>query len=170
MTPSIDWQAFLSICNGALAKMPTEQLDSYKVPLNAASFIAALSYLRSPESKETPWQSLLKSGLLKEHLSFSFLIVCDREVLVDVTTRSKLNIVFQRTINENYLIVASGTLNDWYNATLEFCTKTVCFGTRYLYDAITLLFEKAGFQQLWTDCAKESLTDGTFLLENKNVQ
>lgn len=159
----IDWATFLETCQQNLSSMPTKPIDDAGVQIDQRlSFLLALGYMQGRKKV-----LISELGNLLDHLSYSFLILAARDSLVDVIENTRLRIVSCNTVDEQKLFVVTGTLHAWYEATLELCNVAANKHTRIIGNAVVMIFERAGFGELWRNTRKSTYKDSTFLLESK---
>lgn len=157
----IDWQTFLETCKQELEVMPTKRLDDSGMELDQKlSFILSLAYMQG--AKE-----ISELGTRMEHLSYGFLILTDGMTMRHLWERTNLRVTSTETINDSLLVIATGTLKAWYEATLEFCSAAATKNLRLIGDAVVLIFDKAGFRVIWDQTKRAYLKDQTFILEHK---
>lgn len=145
---------------------PTRRLDDSKIKVgDFQSYLLALYYIRHPDGVP-PKDALKDLGQIMDHLFFSFFIEADKEVISEIYRRATLSTISLDTTRTTEVIIASGSLTQWHAAILEFCSLGVDERTRMLFDAIILMFERAGLRGLWSNYRKIKQDDG-FILEQK---
>lgn len=145
----------------------TGRMDAHGMKVgDYASYIAALSVVQSIGS-DNPVVAIEESGLLKDHLFFTFGVHAPVEVIFEIISRTRLRVTSTATTDGFRLAVVSGTLTQWFDATLEFCTKSVTPGVREFGDRVVLLFDTGGLSLLWRGYRKRMQADKTFILEEK---
>jgi len=164
--PLIDWQTFLRVSGEALGYQPNRVADSAPRPLqDAARFVVVLSSFQDRSISSVP--AALKGSIdLLNHLSYSFAVYADDETLKQVMERTDLKVTMTESVDRERIAIVSGSLKNWYCATLTACQERQPFNLRLLFDKAMVFFESIGFGELWHDCRKRTLPDRTFLLEH----
>jgi len=164
-TPTVNLNAFAKAFEGAIGVHPFRGTDSHsRTFTESALFIAALAAL---QGRADPLQALREAVHELNHLWYSFLVLGDLELIAEISGRSDLKVASFRVLDESRLAIVSGSLSEWYVATLEFCSEKATFNLRHLFDQILLQFDKFGLSEVWHEKRRRGLKDKTFLLEQK---
>lgn len=162
--PAINWHTFLHGTVAVTGESPTRLVDSYPGYLSdPARFLAAISNFNHPELHKDVLAAIRDSRSLLGHLSYSFLVAADCEIICEIAQRNVGLIV----TSKNEVAIMSGSLTDWRAASLEFCISESDFNIRLLFDKVVLHFEHIGLGDLWHGWRKKSMPDQTFLLEHR---
>lgn len=149
-----------------LPLQPTRRLDAKGIELGSYdSYLMTLAYFQSPTGPD-PATVMQESEELFGHLHFTFLVLCDKELIFKILQRTKLKVTSAESIHTESLNIVSGTLLDWYAATRTLCVEDADADLRRLFDAFVLFFEKAGLKSVWKEFRKKPLADKTFTLED----
>lgn len=164
-TPVVNLVAFNRAAEQATGVSPLRGLDSHKRTFTEhAQFIAALAAL---EGRTDPLLALRHSVHELHHLAYSFMVLADMALISHISGRSNLKVASYGIMDGSQLAVVSGSLTDWYVATLEFCSDKASYNTRTLFNQILLSFDKLGLSEVWYEKRRRCLKDSTFLLEEK---
>lgn len=165
---SIEWDTFLKACQQALGYNPLKGVDNTRRELSdPAKFIAALAAFHDRQKSNNPIGAIRDATTLLRHLSYTFIIHCDEELISLIRERTDLTITSTETPNGTRVAVVTGTLQQYRAGTLECCVPEAPFNLRYLFDGFVLYFERLGLEEVWSDTRKKALEDKTFLLEYK---
>jgi hypothetical protein len=164
----IDWNLFLQSCNEALGYSPIRGVDSLNRELSdPGKLLASLSAFHDRLKIGDPLAAIRDCGSLLRHLSYMFLVYCDKELILNIRERTQLNVTSSEAAGDGYVVIVSGSLFDYRTATLECCTVDAPFDLRYLFDGFILYFDSLGLSEIWHEYRKRPLKDKTFLLEYK---
>jgi len=140
---------------------PFRSVDSHSRKFSdAARFIAAMA------EPTNPLTALRDAVHELHHLSYSFMVLSDLEVISQISGKSDLKVASYES-RLGRLSIVSGSLSDWYVATLEFCSEKASFEVRHLFDLVLIQFDKLGLAEVWHEKRRRVLKDQTFLLEDK---
>jgi len=157
----VDWQKFLLVAKQLLGRSVTASLDARNQPVgDPASWLASLAELRQEGSD--PVAVLRSPGSLLRHLSYSFLVVADREFLYELATSCDLRIE-----GDQQLAVVSGSVEQWRTTIVNGSTGRESRDMRMFCDKCLLHFERDGLGLLWSSYQKSLTPDGTFKLLEK---
>lgn len=161
-TPKVNLDAFAKAYEGAIGVSPFRGVDSHTRKFSdPARFIAALA------EPTDPLTALRDAMHELNHLAYSFMVLSDLEVISEISGKSNLKVASFECRAGTKLSVVSGSLSDWYTATLEFCSEKASFNLRHLFDGVLLQFDKLGLAEIWHEKRRRGLKDSTFLLEDK---
>lgn len=161
-TPRVNLEAFGKAFEQAIGVAPFRNVDSHSRKFSDdAKFIAALA------EPVDPLVALRDSVHELNHLFYSFMVLSDLEVISEITAKSPLKAATYKVLDNSRLSIVSGSLSDWYLATLEFLSERSSFNLRHLFDSVLLAFDKLGLAEVWYEKRRRSLKDKTFLLEDK---
>lgn len=165
-TPKINIAAFVTACKQAIGESPLHGVDGHSRQFSeAAQFIAGLAAL---DTQDDPLKALREAVHECNHLHYSFMVVADLELISEISGRSNLKVAsYLAAYHNTRIAVISGSLLDFYTATLEFCSDKATSDGRHLFDQILLQFDKQGLSEVWYDKRRKALPDKTFLLEDK---
>lgn len=164
----IAWEGFLKACVDTLGYSPIRGVDAIKRELSEpAKFVAALSAFHDKLNANDPIKSIRSAGSLLKHLSYTFMVLADDQLILDIRERTELTLTSASTMVGCRLILISGNLKQFLDATVECCSPDVSIDIRYLFDFIVLHFDRIGLGELWYEYRRKSVKDKTFLLEHK---
>lgn len=163
----IDWNAFVTKVNLTLQRSPTRSLDAAGVtPGLPPSYIAALAEFHCKGAQ--PNQAMKNSDLYLPHMSFGFLVSCDRETMHQLLIAGgDFSIIMAEPgrMKENFII--TGTLETWKRAIIKSCQSEAFPEIREFMNYFWIFFDKMGFREIFADHRRKDLKDGTFALEQK---
>jgi hypothetical protein len=161
-TPKVNLTAWVKACDQALGISVLRGVDSHTRKFSEdARFIAALS------EDGDPLKALREAVHELNHLHYSFMVLGELELIAEISGKSNLKVSSYPAIDGSRLAIISGSLFDFYTATLEFCADKATFNLRHLFDQILLHFDKLGLSEVWYEKRRKSLPDKTFLPEDK---
>src|SRR5690348_6431325 len=133
-TPKVNLPAFARGCEQATGVSPWKVVDSHSRKFSeAAQFVAALAVV---DGQSNPLDGLRQAVHECYHLHYSFMVLADLELISEISGRSPLKVVSYPALDGSRLAVISGSLLDYYTATLEFCSDKATFNGRHLFDQI----------------------------------
>lgn len=145
VSPQIDWGLFIHSMQRMTGESPTRSLDKEGIePDSPYAFFKTLG----------PGEYTLKS------LSYSFLIELREDDYLQILQKTDLEIVILYSGRYNQIVLISGTIYEWREACLEFCSEDVDIVLRYIFDCIYLYLHSL---KLFT-INKTMLKDQTFTL------
>lgn len=130
-------------------------LDQNKVA-NLPVLLAALD-----NESVKPTAVISDPGHLRNHVFYSFLILCSAKSLLSLSSQTDIKIQSTMTTTADYLAVASGTLNDWHHAITDL-TYYSEYELRSILNDIQAILEKDGHK--FDGFVKNSQADGTYKL------
>lgn len=161
----VDWSNLYNITKSELGYSILSNGDAKGVePSTPLAFTFALASMMDPKAEVA---SLYDATGLLRHLSFGFLVVADRNTILESIVETKLNATYKAIDKEREIAVISGTLAEWREAIINCSRKDKSFGTRYVFNACHLFFERAQLGMIWSLYRKVRHADGTLLLEPK---
>ncbi len=164
----MDWNTFLAASETGLGYSPLRGVDALSRELSdPAKFIAALACFRDKQNLRQPLASIRDATSVLHHFSYSFLVYCKPDLILDIRERSTLHITSSEALDGERLAVLSGTLGQYQTAITENSTPDSPFNIRHLSTALLKHFESEGLQDLFYDYRKRPQKDGTLLLEYK---
>jgi hypothetical protein len=167
VVPNINLPQFLKLATDATGHCPNRGVDSSpRTFSDYGKFIAILAEFQDRRANQ-PLTVLRDAGSLLHHLSYSFGVYADTETIFQIKERTDLHIVSTESLDGERIVLVSGTLREWRDATIECCQERQPFNLRLLFDKVVLLFDKFGLGELWDTLRKRPLADHTFLLEDK---
>lgn len=178
MTPEIgllsatqfNWPVFRATIDKSLNMRP--DIDINKLPVDfsedALVLLNIAAYYGWPI--ENPLNVLRDiPPLFMQYLQYSFFIACDHVTWSEFNPDSNIIIVSQE-LPECLLLIATGTLNNWYQSIVTNLGRDWEFSheTRFLFDKILITFERErGLGFVFEKYKKKMQSDQTFLLEKK---
>jgi len=153
----VNWSDFLKICNEDLDVDPRRSLDASGLSLSPKAFIGALSF------DEKPKMNLSRPNATWHHVSASFIIMTDSDEDTIYLASLGLHLTV-RHLRRSDAMIATGTMFEWYNAIYYGCNEHQPKIIRYTMNCIQMYFVQHDFQELWGNCSRKSLPDGTFTL------
>lgn len=152
VSPQIDWGLFVDAVQSLTGKSPTRSLDREGIrPEGSSAFLKALE-----EFSQQP------GDWLEHQLSFGFLIELTLTQYIQILRRTKLKTV-DNCSDYSKVVLVGGTLYEWREACLEFCSENVDIVLRYIFDYIYLYLHHLKLLTLH----KTMLKDQTFVLEDQ---
>lgn len=165
---SIAWDVFLQACVQSLGYSPIRGVDSLKRELSdPAKLLAAIAGFHNKLDVDTPIKSIREASTLLKHLSYMFLVYADEPLVSLIRERTDLNITSTVTVDSERLILISGTLKQYLEATVECCVENAPRELCYLFDAFILYFDQIGLGDIWYQYRRKPRPDKTFLIEYK---
>lgn len=162
---NVDWNKFVTVANDALGRSPTRELDNCSVPVGLPpTYISALAEFNRAGSN--PITSVRDADRLLHHISLTFLVSCDRDVLMAVLKQSIGLVVLSAEPSrgqENAIITA--TLRDWKTAILESSSPSAETWSRVIFNDIWKALVTLGFKDLFSAYQRREMKDHTFALE-----
>lgn len=163
--PAINWTELVKSAEAALGYSPAKY--DAKRPLSEAARFLALAAMFKNKADSDAVASLREARSILEHLSFGFLVACDRETIFELMQCTNLQVSTNSAITGDSVAIVTGTLAEWRDAIIELSAdNTYCM--RLLLDKIFVYFERQGLGELWADYKKQTLKDQTILLIPKS--
>ena len=156
----VDWQTFITVCQSTFGFSPVRSIDKSNMDTNdPASFLGALSFSDNPKEflKEAK-----KNGLLN-HASMSFMILSSYNRILSNLAKTKLHLTYKH-FDEEILIIASGSFDDWYDAIIMGCQRSSHQNFRYLMNNVFNTLRQTGYKEVFSGIKKTQLNDGTFII------
>jgi hypothetical protein len=164
--PQVDWPTLCKNFTELVGHSPTRSLD--RVGWTISDPQALIPVLTSfSEYGCDAHESLREPRRAWDHMFFSFLIHCDKEILTELLGSADLRVLHTITSKGDSLLYVSGSLTQWFTSTLVFCTEGCSKDLRFIFDSVVLNLEKKGFKDIWLPYRKTFIKDKTFLLEEK---
>lgn len=164
---AVDWPKFVTTINDSLGRSPTRELDNCGIAVGVPpTYVAALSEFAVRGSN--PITAVREADRLLAHLSFSFLVSCDREVLLGVLKQAIGLIVLCAEPSrgqENFIITAN--LRDLKQAIVEACAASGDTQARIIFNEVWKILVNLGFKDLFSAYQRREMKDHTFALEGK---
>ena len=152
--------------NETLGRSPTRELDNASMQVGSpGTYLAALAEYHRPRSN--PVTALRDADRTLTHLSYTFLVGCDRDMAVCVLKCSVGLFVLDAEPSrgrENFLI--TGNLRDWRSCVVESCTPDSPAEARAFYNAVWSAFDRLGFRDVFAAYRRRDMRDQTFVLEH----
>ncbi len=105
------------------------------------------------------------------HLGFSFLCVSADDTIRESLERTHLEHVVFDTSRRGFTgAIISGTIANFRDAITECCDSTSNTDIRQLYNDIFLQMRAAGLRRVWNTRTKKIASDGTFLIQSKDLK
>lgn len=159
---SVDFNTFLGAAYQILGYSPSEAID--KSPLKRSDPERFISCLAAIKHRQAP-VGLTPAFL--DHVSFSAMVVADERDLIDIVACCGMPFVTGETVSRGVLIaVVSGTLSQWRDAIKIGCRPESEADVRHVFNVLHQKFDALGLD-VWRDCQPKSLSDRTYLLEDK---
>jgi len=111
-------------------------------------------------------KALQNSHAVQRHFHYSFLVISQPGVFEEVmllNTGLALTLAYHDFDRPVYII--SGTLAEWRDAVAVGCGEAATTDLRYVFNKLSLWFEKLGLGEVWAAYHRYSMPDGTFRLE-----
>lgn len=162
-----DWQRFVHGVNATIGRSPTVSLDAAGMSVGSSgSYISALGEMQKEDSH--PIRVLQDCDDLLEHLSYSFFVSSDREVLFQLLLLTRRIHVMMTDCGKNREnFIASGTLKDWRDLIVNNCIRESDFEIRLFAAMIYDVLDKIGFREIFGRYQRKALADRTFILEGR---
>jgi hypothetical protein len=156
----VDWPTFIGACQDHLGYSPTRGLDEYNIdPKDIASYALCLDFENRPQ------EALKHPRYILEHVSFSFICVCDQSLLFLLATVLHLEVVVKPIPDStDRLCIVTGSMHDWHRVIAGYSNDQQSTDIRMFLNECMTFFEQTRFSQLWSKQNKTYLTDGTFTL------
>lgn len=164
---NVDWNRLVTGVNDALGRSPTKELDNCGMPVGSpGTYLAALAEFNRRGSN--PVTACRDADRTLTHLSFTFLVNCDRDMAMAVLKQSVGLFVLDAEPSrgrENFVI--TGNLRDWRSCVVECCRPEAPAEARAFYNAVWVQLDRLGFRDVFGSLARRDLKDHTFALEFK---
>lgn len=160
----IDWANYLLLCKTALGRSVSQGVDKLKKPIGSlADFVCTLDEL------EHNWSDVITSlrecSHYLEHLSFTFLIVAEINLIYSLIRKSKLVITETATAKHPFhLAIISGNLAQWREAILNNSYSNDDNFLLQLMNRIVEEFDKKGLSQVFSGYQRNPTGNNTFLM------
>ena len=149
------------ICNEVLGFSPTRALDkTYLNVTDPAAFLACLDLEDKP--LEALREGKRRSGIYS-HFFASLIAVVPNDVVSQVVNLGRLAIYSKEAKRES-VVIMSGTMDNWYDAILSGCTKSVSYDVRAVMTGALACFEKVGLREVFAELVHKTMLDGTIEL------
>ena len=76
----------------------------------------------------------------------------------------KIYPLHNKTVQRDFLIIASGNMFEWYKSINLGCREFAEYDIRVRMNYCLRHFEQTSFKEIWSNYTKKNLTDGTFCL------
>lgn len=159
----VDWQTYIEIVQKVIGKSPTRGLDTARIDIQEPS-----AFLSTLDLENSPLENLRK-GYFKnttfDHVSFSFVGIVDKEIILEISNRLPLKILTETSDNIQYLIILTGNMSDWYRTILIGCSHDVSKQCRILMNQCYVHFSNSGFKEVWSKHIRQQQSDKTFIFK-----
>jgi len=120
-------------------------------------YLTFINKLKLPDvSKQL---TLEDPGHVLKHISYTFLIVCNSDVILELVRTSNLVVDFTKTVQDDKLAIVTGNLQNWKDVIIN---DVECL--RPVLNKVMILLELEGFDKLWLGYRKKLTDDNTFKL------
>jgi hypothetical protein len=157
----VDWKQFISTCRETVGYSPTRGLDACVSPTHKdpAAFLACIDLQNKPlEAIRHGY----KRGLFR-HFFFGFSFLLSENELRELHQRTRLAL-FSEASGRDYLVIASGTMDQWHDAVICMCQIDCLYELRVIFNTIYNLFLNMGFREAFP-YSKIEQQDGTFAIK-----
>lgn len=163
VTTKVDWTNFLLGCEKALGRNVAASLDAKNMPASgAAAFSCGVKEFKQQNSDAV---KAFREYSNNQHTYVGFLIVCDKQVLHEIPTKS-IDYTYTEGL-DCVVLITTGSLYQWYFFILGLLVDHQSVNTRFLGMKLLLWFERNDFGEVWANFRKESLLDKTYILVPK---
>lgn len=161
VTPYIHRNDYISAIYQLTKRSPTRTLDASNRSLgDYYTFLASLGEFS--EQIDIQQATRFRDNYLN-HLSFSFLFHLSKDEYIEILRETELSCLDNLEMPDRELVViVSGTLKQWKESCLLFCSEDYSFRVRYIFDAVVLYLEKC---KALSGLSKRFLNDQSFILE-----
>ena len=164
----VNWPVFIKTCQDVLDYSPTRGLDNSGIKPDApCAFLACIGIDNDPLNQ-------LRFGHITgkgwKHIHASFIAVISLKTLSQISNLSDLTVTIKKTDdNGDYLIIVSGDIRQWRDTVIKGCRlhDKQHKQLRELMNYCLVYFQESGFREVWHDCEKIGLEDGTFVVRMK---
>lgn len=161
----IDINQLLTIGRKAYGRNLTAQLDHKKVSIQkAASYLTILAEMLGPVDHFSIQQN---PGNLLDHLFYSFLVVCEKETIIEILEQTRLATHTTESEVGLRVSVISGTMREWRDAIIVASSPNSKKYVRTFANKCMDYFKDEGFSRLWADYNVKLNRDSTYLLIEK---
>lgn len=157
---TVDWEIYVKVCQQFLGESPTRGIDAAGVKLDNP-----IAFLKTLDFNNQPLNAISQEHLYK-HIFFSFIVITDLPTIAQISERGCLSVAFVERRN-NVLAIISGTLKDWKYSLVNYSSRTADMNVREVANVLYVMFEKAGFKEIWSEFIQTPERDGTFRLQRK---
>jgi len=159
----VHWPTFIKVCQEELGYSPTRGLDEVGIKPDApCAFLAAIGMDNDPINQLRFGHH---TGTAWKHVSASFIATVSQKVLYQLDNYTDLQISGNKIAESNdYLIIATGSIREWRDAVIRCCRidSKLHKEIREMMNYVLVYFQESGFREVWHDCEKIGLEDGTF--------
>jgi len=140
-----------------LSEILKEQLLK-NIELNdVKDYLTFINKLKLPDV--TKQLTLEDPGHVLKHISYTFLIVCNSDAILELVRTSNLVVDFTKTVQDDKLAIVTGNLQNWKDVIIN---DVECL--RPVLNKVMVLLELEGFDKLWLGYRKKLTDDNTFKL------
>lgn len=154
----VDWKTFNEVCQSSIGVRPTKGLDDVGIKLiEPAAFLASLNM------QNNPLEVLRADPFLEqsfEHVTLSFFVRADEITFYKLRMMTYLSIM-----NISTVAVLSGTVRDWYHASLCCCLRSATVEVRDVLTKVVTILNQTKLCNIWSSHDIKKLEDGTIVIE-----
>ena len=162
----VHWPTFIKVCQEELGYSPTRGLDEVGIKPDApCAFLAAIGMDNKPLKQLRFGHQI---GTAWKHVRASFIAVAPQKVLCQLDNYTDLQITGNKIEeSSDYLIIMTGSMRDWRDAIIMCCRtdSRIHKEIREMMNFCLVYFQESGFREVWHDCEKIGLEDGTFIIK-----
>lgn len=161
---NVHWPTFIKMCQDELGYSPTRGLDEIGMKPDApCAFLAAIGMDNKPLQQLRFGHHI---GTAWRHVSASFIAVAKLKEVAYLSNYTDLRITFKR-VDDDYLIIVTGDMQEWRDAIIKGCQSDhrSFKSLRQMMNYCLVHFQEGGFREVWHDCEKIGLEDGTFVVK-----
>lgn len=160
--PDVSWDTLFTLFQKFTGRALTKTVDVKKLnPRELRNFMIELAEFKT--NTFNPDSILRNPGNISDHISLSFLIICDNELRIQLSENFK--ILSTETKDRSLLCIVSGSLTEWRSGVINCCSDLATYNLRLLFDKIYIQLDQLGLGLLWSEYRKKTLPDKTFYLE-----
>jgi hypothetical protein len=157
----------IKVCQDELGYSPTRGLDVIGINTDSPSAYLAcigldnkpLDQLRTGHNRHTAWK----------HASVSFIAITKAKLVIQLTSICGFHVLPKGIPDsDDYLIIITGNMCQWREGIIKGCRfkDRLYKDLRVMMNYCLVYLQEAGFREIWHDCEKQSLEDGTFILKS----
>ena len=144
------WLSFINAVTPIIGESPTRGLDDQQIEISVAKAFPGCLNLDNNPSK-----ALKANSLVFDHVSITFIVTIARVP----QQFYNLNLHFlTKRFGDDSIIIASGTINQWFRAICIGCSESADQITRSIINEIYTYLSMSGLGFLWENYEKKNLS------------
>lgn len=168
--PEIDMDSLKRNISSGFSAQCIRMIDQYPVKLSeVAQYLILVRYIYTVSYENKDLVNVLRTIPHKclDSLHYTFVIACDYETYMGLLNITNCTLFGQYVNHDNYFVLGTGTLAEWYNTIVQKDYKIIEGPVRKLLNKLLYVFEREGLQMLFDNYRKFKLSDGSLILLEK---